>query len=89
MMSSDLAAIFYGLASAVSWGAGDFSGGFATKRSNVYSVVMVSQLVGAIGLIGLALLLRDPLPALIDMLYGGVAGICGVIGLVAVVLIAL
>jgi drug/metabolite transporter (DMT)-like permease len=83
MVGSELSAIFCGLASAASWGAGDFSGGFATKRSNVYSVVIVSQSVGVIGLTVVALLLSEPFPMLDDMLYGGIAGISGVIGLVA------
>lgn len=82
-MGSELFAVFYGLASAASWGAGDFSGGFAAKRSSVYMVVILSQLVGAICLIGVALLLAEPFPALDDILYGSVGGIAGVIGLVA------
>lgn len=73
----------YGLASSVSWGAGDFSGGVAAKRSGVYSVVFISQLVGAICLAGLALLFAEPVSTPIDLLYGSGAGIAGMIGLVA------
>lgn len=83
MIGSELGAIVYGLASAVSWGAGDFSGGVATKRNHVYGVVLLSQTVGIIFLVGLAWLMVEPLPMSIDLVYGAVAGVGGTIGLVA------
>jgi drug/metabolite transporter (DMT)-like permease len=83
MLNAELSAIFSGLASAACWGAGDFSGGVATRRSSVYTVVIISQLVGATCLVGLAWLLLEPFPILSDALYSGAAGISGAIGLVA------
>jgi drug/metabolite transporter (DMT)-like permease len=83
LITSEPLAVLYGLASAASWGAGDFSGGLAAKRSSVYSVVIISQLVGGICLGGLALLFSEPFPDSTDLLYGSAAGIAGVIGLVA------
>jgi drug/metabolite transporter (DMT)-like permease len=83
MGSSEALAVVYGLASAASWGAGDFSGGFASKRSNVYSVIIVSQLVGALFLIGLAFALAESIPSLDNLILGGMAGISGAIGLMA------
>lgn len=73
----------FGLASAASWGAGDFSGGFASKRSNVAVVIVVSQLFGVLLLAGLALLWQEQVPALSHLLYGALAGIAGAVGLVA------
>lgn len=83
MLGWELGAIGYGLASAVSWGAGDFCGGLASKRNHVYGVVLLSQMVGALFLVGVALLLAEPFPQPLDLAYGGVAGIGGTIGLAA------
>ena len=82
-MGSELLAIVYGLASAASWGAGDFSGGLATKRSNVYSVVILSQVVGGILLAILALTTMESIPPPENLILGATAGICGAFGLVA------
>jgi drug/metabolite transporter (DMT)-like permease len=72
-----------GLASAASWGSGDFSGGLATRRSNVYGVVVVSQAVGLVLLVALALLLREPMPPPGILAWAAAAGVAGTGGLVA------
>lgn len=69
------------LAAALSWGAGDFSGGVASRRSNVYSVVMVAYAVGlGLNLI-IAILLHDPWPGWQSIAWGAAAGFSGGIGL--------
>lgn len=40
-MPVELFAVLLGVASAISWGAGDFSGGLAAKKTAVFSVVVV------------------------------------------------
>ena len=79
----ELLAVAYGLASAAVWGAGDFSGGLATKRGNVVSVVLLAQGVGLVCFLTLALLLEGGLPPLQDLLFGALAGIAGVMGILA------
>ncbi len=75
--------VIFGLLSAVTWGAGDFCGGLASKRSNVYSVVITSQAVGAALLLLLAFVFGETIPPLSDLGWGAGAGIAGAIGLLA------
>ncbi|QLC49075.1 DMT family transporter [Methanolobus zinderi] len=79
----ELSTVVFGLGAAVSWGAGDFSGGVATKRTGVLAVVIVSQIVGAILLAFSALLIGENIPSTQDMLWGALGGISGGIGLLA------
>ncbi|WP_370575773.1 EamA family transporter [Methanomethylovorans sp.] len=83
MINSDLYVILFGLASAICWGAGDFSGGIATKRSNVYGVVLTSQIIGTVLLAVAALLLAEEMPDMYSIFWGSIAGICGCLGLLA------
>jgi drug/metabolite transporter (DMT)-like permease len=71
------------LAAAVSWGAGDFSGGFASRKANVYGVVLVAHAVGLVFNLVAALLLHDPWPGTTSFLWGIAAGISGAVGLVS------
>jgi len=71
------------LSAAVSWGAGDFSGGIATKAANVFSVVVVAHATGLAFMLLLALLVGEPIPAWTSLLWGIVAGLAGGIGLAA------
>lgn len=82
-MKPELLSVILGLASAASWGGGDFSGGLATRRSSVYGVVIGSQFIGLLLLAGLALLFAEPLPPSGDLLLGAVAGLIGGVGLMA------
>jgi drug/metabolite transporter (DMT)-like permease len=82
-MSSELLSVVFGLTAAASWGAGDFSGGLASRRSPVYIVVIGSGAVGLLLLVGMALLLAEPLPLLVDLAWGFSAGITGALGLAA------
>ncbi len=83
MPGPDAAAFVYGLCAGIAWGAGDFSGGFATRRSNVLLVVLWSQLIGAAALVVLAVEMAADMPQLDHLIYGGAAGIFGVFGLAA------
>jgi len=83
MNGSEWAPALFGLASAATWGAGDFCGGFATRRTNVYGVILVGDLVGGVLLAGLALGFGETLPRWNEMLVGGAAGLSGAVGLIA------
>jgi drug/metabolite transporter (DMT)-like permease len=82
-MFHGLSTVTFALAASISWGAGDFSGGLATRRAQVLSVVCGAYAVGLIMLMSLAMLWSEPFPSTLDLLWGSVAGVVGAIGLVA------
>lgn len=73
-------ALFFGLASAMVWGAGDFCGGVATKKESVYTVVLVSHIIGGIFIALLALLFGEAIPPMDALLWGALAGFAGMLG---------
>lgn len=75
------APILFGLLSALTWGAGDFNGGLAARRSNPYGVVAVAHAFSLGLLLGLIAIIKEPIPPLADWLWGGAAGLTGGIGL--------
>lgn len=75
--------IVFGLAASLCWGSGDFSGGLASRRAHAASVVLADYGVGFILLVMLALVWKEPLPNLPDLLWGGLGGVAGVLGLLA------
>lgn len=85
-MGTELLAVLYGLAAGISWGAGDFGGGLASKRTNAFMVIILSQIVGSILLFSLALAFSEPFAPLRSLLWGGVAGVFGMFGLAALYL---
>lgn len=82
-MGAELLSVLVGLVSAASWGAGDFLGGVASRRTSLYSVVITSQLVGLAMLFLVAVLIGQPMPPVEHLLGGALAGLLGVGGLLA------
>lgn len=70
-----------GLGCAATWGAGDFSGGMATKKGDVFVITLISQTIGLAALFLTALVLDEPLPVPGQLAYGAVAGIAGMFGI--------
>jgi drug/metabolite transporter (DMT)-like permease len=75
-------AILFGLASALTWGAADFGGGFASKKSSPYAVVFWGDLVGMTAVAVLAVALGDPFPSLRDLGFIVLTSFCGAIGII-------
>ena len=69
------------LSAALSWGAADFSGGIAAKRSDVFGVVVVAHSAGLVLMLAMAVVTREPLPSLTAFAWGALAGLCGAVGL--------
>ncbi|NPE30214.1 DMT family transporter [Methanococcoides sp. SA1] len=82
MIPAEFLVILLGLASAVAWGAADFGGGFASKRTNEYYVVILMQAVGLILLPILAIVFSEQFPQNGGIFWGFVAGVAGSLGLV-------
>lgn len=83
MMTTETLAVACGIGSAAAWGAGDFSGGMASRKGNVLTVVLVSQFIGGLFLLGMAVLSNEAMPPVRHLVYGAFAGIFGNIGLIA------
>ncbi|MEL4306337.1 EamA family transporter [Methanococcoides sp. LMO-2] len=81
MIPPEILVTFFGLAAAATWGAADFSGGFATRRASVYSVVIITQAVGLVLLPFLAVYFSEDFPPMSGMFWGFVAGVSGSAGL--------
>src|SRR5437764_4484443 len=76
-MEPGLAVAAFGLLSALSWGVADFSGGVASRRSPALGVVLVSQPLGGLVALALALARGEALPAAPDLFWAALAGISG------------
>jgi drug/metabolite transporter (DMT)-like permease len=73
--------VLLGLGAAAVWGAGDFGGGLASRRTPVYGVVIVSQFTGGLLALGLALATGGSIPAGRDLLICAIAGVLGALGI--------
>ena len=71
------------VATAGVWGAGDFAGGIATLRANVFRVVAAAHACGLVLMLTLAWLTREPVPPLSSLYWGVVAGVAGAFGVAA------
>lgn len=73
--------IIFGLASALSWGAGDFTGGLAARRVGAYRSVFYAEVVGVIFLFIMLAFVGEPPPDRRAQLFALVAGAFGTMGL--------
>jgi drug/metabolite transporter (DMT)-like permease len=80
-MTGETAALVFGLASALSWGAGDFCGGLATRRASVLAVLAIAEASGLVLLVALALLFGEAPPTGVQLGWSVAAGVAGMIGL--------
>jgi drug/metabolite transporter (DMT)-like permease len=71
------------LLSAASWGAGDFSGGIAAKKANVFRIVALAHTFGLASMLLMAWLVRESVPPQADLIWGAIAGLAGAFGIAA------
>ena len=76
--------VLFGLLAAATYGAADFLGGRVSRRADVFTVVFLSQAIGAAPLVVAVPFLADQDPTTAALVWGaaaGVAGASGVLGL--------
>lgn len=73
--------IIYGIASALSWGAGDFAGGLSSRRVGAYRAVLYADFFGLFLLIAAYLIYPETLPAARVLWVSAIGGMLGTIGL--------
>ncbi len=74
-------AISFGLISAAAWGAADFTGGLASRRTGAYQAVFYGEVIGQVVIVIVAFLVAQPVPELPIWLLAMVAGALGTSGL--------
>lgn len=74
--------IIYGLLSALTWGAGDFTGGLAARSIGAVRAVFYASIIGLITISVLAISGDEPLPNLRNILFAFTAGLFGTTGLI-------
>ncbi|NUM47744.1 MAG: DMT family transporter [Anaerolineales bacterium] len=82
-MPNSFLGLFFALTSAFVWGSGDFSGGFATRKSNPYHVLALSTFSGIGLLVVCALIWGEAFPAWKSVGWAILAGAWGMVGLAA------
>jgi uncharacterized membrane protein len=74
--------ILFGLCSAVSWGAADFTGGLVSRKTGAFRAVLFGETVGILALVPVTLLIGEPFPGAVSMVQAALAGSLGTLGLV-------
>jgi drug/metabolite transporter (DMT)-like permease len=74
-------AVLLGLVSAGAWGAADFTGGIASRRTGAYLAVLYGEAVGLPAILAISLVMREPLPQFSIWLPAMIGGILGSSGL--------
>jgi drug/metabolite transporter (DMT)-like permease len=81
LLPPTLAVVVLALASALTWGTGDFLGGITSRRAPLLSVMAVTQLVGVVVALPAIRLNHEALPGTADIGWSMASALVGVIGL--------
>ena len=74
-------ALLLALGASLSWGAGDFLGGLASRRASVLAVLPLTQGAGLVGVAVVLAIAQDPVPGLGPAAVAAAAGLAGAVGL--------
>lgn len=71
----------FGLSAALGWGAADFTGGLASRRTGAYRAVLYGEVVGLVFIIFTLFATREALPPIAPLVMATFAGAIGTTGL--------
>jgi drug/metabolite transporter (DMT)-like permease len=71
----------FGLLSALTWGAGDFTGGIVSRRAGVFRAAFYGEATGLLFLVAILAIVREPIPAWQVWSWSACAGAVGALGL--------
>ena len=71
----------FGLLSALTWGAGDFTGGIVSRRAGIYRAAFYGEFTGLLFLAVMLAVVREPIPAWRVWAWSAAAGAIGAVGL--------
>ena len=74
--------ILFGLCSAISWGAGDFTGGIAARKTGAYRTVFYGEVIGILALIFVIMIFGESIPNGRTWIFALLAGALGTMGLI-------
>jgi len=80
---TNLLSIIYGMASALTWGAGDFAGGLATRKLGAYRAVFYGDALGLLVLFAALAFYPEQVPPMRSILLAALGGMLGSFGLLA------
>jgi drug/metabolite transporter (DMT)-like permease len=80
---SNFAAAALGLASALSWGISDFTGGLLSRRAGSLITAIALNSIGIVLAVACAVWRAEPFPTPVSWLWGAAAGVIGSLGLLA------
>jgi len=76
-----LLSILFGLGAALGWGAGDFTGGIASRKVGAHRAVFYSEIAGVFLLLAMQAVVREAFPTFQNWLFAMFAGAVGTLGL--------
>jgi drug/metabolite transporter (DMT)-like permease len=76
-----LLSILFSLGAALAWGAADFTGGLASRRTGAYRAVLYGEFFGLVFIVAAAFVIHQPLPGWSVLVLAAAAGAIGTTGL--------
>jgi len=76
-LNAQLAPLAFSLLATLTWGMSDFTGGYASRRTNAFLLTTITHVSGAVLMFGLAVLLHSPFPSQHGIAWAMAAGFLG------------